>query len=137
MSHLANGRVTLRFKKSVLDQKGFSSLYSNFILNLYIDYVIPGHVILPIIFTLKKCLFYREKLTRNDKVNITYNGWGIVSDRKRFWSFDNDTVRNVISLGVNNSSSSGIDNSRNNFLLLGKGPTEYTNGTVGVAEKSI
>ena len=49
MSHLANGRVTLKFKKSVLDQKGFSSLYNNFILNLYIDYVIPGHVILPII----------------------------------------------------------------------------------------
>ena len=35
MSNLANGRVILKFKNSVLVQKNSCSLYSNFILNLY------------------------------------------------------------------------------------------------------
>ena len=38
MSNLANGRVKLKFNSSVFVQKSFSSLYSNFILNLYIVY---------------------------------------------------------------------------------------------------
>ena len=36
MSNLANGRVKLKLSNSVLVQKSSSSLYSNFILNLYI-----------------------------------------------------------------------------------------------------
>ena len=38
MSNLANSRVNLKFNNSVLVQKSFFSLYSNFILNLYIVY---------------------------------------------------------------------------------------------------
>ena len=39
ISNLANARVTLKFTKSALVQKEcFFSLYSNFILNLYIAY---------------------------------------------------------------------------------------------------
>ena len=38
MFNVANGRVILKFNKSVLLQKCSSSLYSNFILNLYIVY---------------------------------------------------------------------------------------------------
>ena len=34
MSNLAEGKAILKFKNSVLVQKTFSSLYSNFILNL-------------------------------------------------------------------------------------------------------
>ena len=36
MSNLGNGKVVLKFNNSVLVQKNFSSMYSNFILNLYI-----------------------------------------------------------------------------------------------------
>ena len=36
MFNLANARVILKFKNSVLVQKSSSSLYSNFILSLYI-----------------------------------------------------------------------------------------------------
>ena len=36
VSKLANGRVILKFSNSALVQKSFSSLHSNFILNLYI-----------------------------------------------------------------------------------------------------
>ena len=36
-------------------------------------------------------------------------------DGEGFWSFDNDSARNVVIIGVNNSSSSHIDNQKNNF----------------------
>ena len=38
MSNLANGRVNLKFNNTFLVQKRFSSMYSNFILCLYIVY---------------------------------------------------------------------------------------------------
>ena len=38
MSNLANGRVTLKFNNFILKQKISSSLYSNFISNVYIIY---------------------------------------------------------------------------------------------------
>ena len=112
MSSLANGRVILKFSNSVLVQKTFSSLYNNFILNLYTVYELSTWPRNPDNnFTLKIILFGTVKLTRNaDKSKFTYNDWRIAFDRKGFWSFDNDTVRNVVIFGVNNSSSSHIDN---------------------------
>ena len=38
MSNLANGKVILKFNNSGLVKKNISSLYSNFVLNLYIAY---------------------------------------------------------------------------------------------------
>ena len=38
MSNLANGTVNLKFNNSVLVRKSFSSLYSNFLLNMFIVY---------------------------------------------------------------------------------------------------
>ena len=38
MSNLSNGRVKLKFNNTVLMQKSSSSLYNNFILNLYMIY---------------------------------------------------------------------------------------------------
>ena len=39
--------------------------------------------------------------------------------------------------GVDNSSSSHTDNRKNNFLVLGEGPTSGINNTIGAAEKKI
>ena len=46
-------------------------------------------------------------------------------------SFYNDTARNVIIVGVDNSSSSHADKLNNNFLVLGEGPTFGINGSFG------
>ena len=47
----------------------------------------------------------------------------------------NDFARNVVIVGVDNSSSSHTDNQKNNFLVLGEGPTvSALSGTVS-AEK--
>ena len=60
-----------------------------------------------------------------------YNEYGITFDSAGWWSFDNEIARNVIIFGVHNSSSSHFDNHKNNFLILGEGPTFGTNGSFG------
>ena len=53
------------------------------------------------------------------------------------WSFDNDTARNVLIFGVDNRSSSYVENHKNNFLVLGEGPTFRINGSFGSPEKNV
>ena len=80
-------------------------MYSDFILNLYIVYELNTWPRNPTNnFTLKNCLFGIVNLTRKaGKSKFTCNGQGIAFDGKRYWSFDNDTARNVIIFGVDNS----------------------------------
>ena len=67
----------------------------------------------------KYCLFSTVELTRKvDKSKFTYNGWGKASDGKYYWSFDNDTARNVIIFDVDNSSSSYIDNPKKLLMVV-------------------
>ena len=49
-------------------------------------------------------------MTNTDKSKFTYNGRGLAFDGKGLLSFDNDTTRNVVIVGVDNSSSSDNDN---------------------------
>ena len=51
------------------------------------------------------------------------------------WSFRNGFARNIVIRVVDNTSSSHIDNLKNNFLVLGEGLTEGINDGVGAAEK--
>ena len=53
------------------------------------------------------------------------------------WSFDNGFARNVIIFDVDDSLSSHSANRKNNFLLLGKGPTYGINGSCGSPEKKV
>ena len=59
-----------------------------------------------------------------DKSKFTYNGWGIAFDGKGTWSFSSAFARNVVLLGVDNTSSSHTDNQKYNFLVLGEEPTK-------------
>ena len=97
MSNLANVRLNLKINNSVLVQKKFSSLYSNFLLKLYIVYELNTWPRNPANnFTLKNCLFDTVKLVRNTiKSKFTYNGRGIVFEGEGSWSFGNDFARNV------------------------------------------
>ena len=75
-------------------------------------------------FKFKNCLFGATNIVKNsDKEKYVYSGYGITVDTAGSWSFDNDFARNVIIFGVDNSSSSHSDNCKNNFLILGEGPT--------------
>ena len=56
-------------------------------------------------FQFKNCLFGATNIVKNsDKENCVYTGYRIIFDSAGFWSFDNDTARNVIILSVDNSS---------------------------------
>ena len=57
MTNLGNGKLSLKFNDSVLVQKGSSSLYSNFILYLYVVYDIDT---------------WPHKLTNNFTLKIVY-----------------------------------------------------------------
>ena len=58
-----------------------------------------------------------------------YSVYGIGFNGTALWSFGDDSARNVINFGVDNSSSSHIDNDKENFLILGEGPTYGINGS--------
>ena len=122
MSNLANGKVIL--KHCFIAKKFLHCIVTLF--KICFIHSLSNN------FTPKNCLFDTVKLTRDaDKGKFTYNGW-----EKNFWSFDNDTARNVIIFGVDNSSSAHTDNPRN-FLVLSKGPTEVIDVSVGAAEKKF
>ena len=63
------------------------------------------------------------------------SGYGITFNSTDWWSFDNNTARNVIIFGVDNSSSSDVDNRKNNFLILRLDLTFGINGSFGSPEK--
>ena len=60
------------------------------------------------------------------------NGYWIAFDGSDSWSFGNDSARNVRNIDIDNSSSSHTDNRKNNFLVLGEGPTDDINGSIGI-----
>ena len=88
------------------------------------------------IFTLKNYLFGATNIVKNsDKENYVYSGYGIAFDGRVEWSFDNNYARNVITFGVDNTSSSQTDNLKNNFIILGEGDSFGINGSFGAPEK--
>ena len=82
-------------------------------------------------------IWHRKINKKRRQTKFTYNGQGRPFDRKGNLSFDNDYAGNVAIFGVDNSSASHTDNQRNNFLVLGEGPTEGINNSVGAAEKNL
>ena len=56
----------------------------------------------------------------NDKEKYVYSSYRTVFAGKGLWSLNNDTARNVIIFGINNSLSSHTDNFKNDFLILMK-----------------
>ena len=56
-------------------------------------------------------------IKNSDKEKYVYSGHRIAYHGKDEWRFDNDTARNVVIVGVDNSSASHADNLKNNFLV--------------------
>ena len=73
----------------------------------------------------------------SNKDKWVFGGCGIAFDGGDWWSFGNSTARNVIIFGVDSSSSSYMDNPKNNFLILSKCQTFRINGSFGEPEKKF
>ena len=51
-----------------------------------------------------------------------------------FWSFESDFAGNVVIVCVDNSSSSHTNNLKDNFSVLGEGPTQGINDSTGAVK---
>ena len=69
----------------------------------------------------------------NDKGKYVYSDYGNTFEGAESWSYGNYFTRNIRNCGANNSLASHTDNGKNSLLVLGKGPTDYFNGSFGVA----
>ena len=89
-------------------------------------------------FKFENCLFGATNVIKNsDKEKYVYGGYRIAFGSVGLWSFDNGFTRNVIIFGADNSSSFHSDNRKDNFLILGEGPTYSINGSFGSPEKKV
>ena len=91
-----------------------------------------------IVYYIKNWLFGATNTVKDDdKEKYLYSDYRITFDGKGSWSFNNDSVRNVIIFGVDNSSSFHTDHLKNDFLILGEGDTFGINGSFGAPEKKL
>ena len=121
---LGKYRRILKISNCFLVQKSSCSLPSNFFKNflhsLRINKWSHNHRNES---TRKHFMLRTVKLTRNTiKSNFICNGRGIAFDTACSRNFGNEFARNIIIFGVDNSSSSHTDISKNNFWVLGEGP---------------
>ena len=75
---------------------------------------------------MEKLLTGAVSLTKNADINkYKYSGYGIGFNRRSSFSFPGGVFgQNVITFGVDMSSSTKIDNRKKDILVLGKGPTQ-------------
>ena len=89
-------------------------------------------------FEFKHCLFGTTNIVKNsDKEKYVYSGYGITFDSAGSWSFGYYFARNVTIFSVDNSLSSHANNHKNNFSILGEGPSYGINGRFGAPEKKF
>ena len=70
-------------------------------------------------------MFGPVQLTKHVEVDLyKYSGYGIRFDRRGFYSIGDEVGRNVISFGVDMSSSPHFDNKKKDILIIRKGPTQ-------------
>ena len=83
-------------------------------------------------------MFHATNIKKDsDKGKYEHSGYGIAFDELGSWSFGNDFAINVITFGVDNSSSFHTDNRKNHILVLGEGPTNGFNAILVEQRKSL
>ena len=134
---LSGYKIEIKFDKDPLAVE--QNNYLTKIVNLYIVYELYEWPKSPTSsFKFKNCLFGATNIVKNsDKEIYVYSGYGITFNSTDWWSFGNDTARNVIIFGVDNSSSLHVGNRTNNVLILGLGPTFGIYGSFGLPEKKF
>ena len=126
--------IWVKFDGSLLNRFPRTILHVN-IVNIYIVYEITSDYKDINYPKLGNCLFGSVKLTKNTDVDkYGYSAYGIGFDRETAFSFGNDFGKNVITFGVDMSSSTKIDSRKKGILILGRGPTQGIESTLS-AEK--
>ena len=96
------------------------------VVSIYIVYEISKSININNYPTLENCLFGAVNLTKNADIDMyKYFGYGIGFDRHGSFSFPgNVSGKIVITFGVDMSSSTKIDNRKEDILILDKGQTQ-------------
>ena len=128
-------KARIRFSGDCLKQEKITFNHEQ-IVKIYIVYEIEKSVNISSYPTLENCLFVTVKLTKHVDVALyKYSGYGIVFDRKGFFSHPSGrTGKNGIIFRVGMSSTAKIDNRKKDILVLGKGSTQGLEHTLS-AEK--
>ena len=116
-------KTRVQFSGSCLKQDKVTFNHGK-IVNIYIAYEISKSINISDYLTLINCLFEAVSVTKIvDIGRYGYSGYGIEFDRHGSFSFPGTGLgRNVITFGVDMSSSAKIDNRKRDVLILGKGP---------------
>ena len=89
-------------------------------------------------FKFKNCLSGATSIVKNsDKEQHVHSGYSITFNSTDWGNFGNGTARNFIIFGIDKSSSSHVDNHKNNFLILGLDATFGINGSFSLQEKKF
>ena len=126
-------KIRVKFTGSCLKQPNLSYTHGR-ILNIYIVYELGASTSHNKGPALKSCLLVEIILTKNTDIDkYRYSGYGIGFDRRSSFSFPGGGFgQNVLILGVDMSSSSHIDNKKEDMLVLEKGPTQGLEHTLTV-----
>ena len=108
-------------------------------MNIYLVYEITNFYNIDSYPTLTNALFGAVKLTKSADIDkYRYFGHGIGFDSCGFFSHPSGgNGKNVITFGADASSFINVDNKGNNFLILGKDPTQGLGEHSLPAEKCI
>ena len=88
--------------------------------------------------TLQNGLSGATNIVKNeDQEKFVYTGCGIAFYGKSEWSLGNYSTRNIVTFWVDNSASSHAGNLKNEFLILGEGPTFVINESFSTSEKKF
>ena len=83
-------------------------------------------------------MFGATNIVKNsDQEKYVYSGYRTTFDSAGSWNFGNDFTGNAVIFEIDNSSSSHSDSRKNNFLVLGEGPTYGINGSFGSPGKKV
>ena len=102
-------KIRIKFDGSFLNRFPPTILHGN-IVNIYIVYEITSDYKDINYPTLEDCLFGSAKLTKNSDIDKYGYGYGIGFDRETSFSIGNKIGKNVITFGVDMSSSAKLDN---------------------------
>ena len=119
-------KVRVKFNKGCLKQPDKITYDYGHRVNVYIVYELDASGSNDSDPTLKSCLYGAVTLTKNvDLEKYGYSGYGTGFDRRASFSFPGGGFgQNVFIFGVDMSTSTHIDNKKNDILVLGKGPTQ-------------
>ena len=132
LSYYGN-KMDVIFSRSCLKQVKTTHDHGK-VVNIYTVYEINKNVNISSYPTLETCLLGTVSSARNvDIAKYKYSGYGIGFDTHGFFSHSSGgTGRNVITFGVDMSSSTKIDNRKTDILILGKGPKQGLEHTLSV-----